>query len=707
MKWIKKNTDPVKGKLRVVQADKGGALIIASKAYVRDLEQSKLSNSSRYINLGTRDPSTDAQTKLLNLWRIGEDSCLVNREVCKDVVGLTEKKLGKRSPIARQEPSTLPLYHPGMPYYYGLLKIHKLKPEQLVPGVKVPIRLVTNLREAVTTRSDKYINWKYLKPLQDSFCMDIVQDSTEVLSWLEDMNMKIDPASKVKGFSWDFAALYDNLSPTLVIKALRCAIAETRPSWSEELAEWLIQLVELSLESAFAKYGNCWYRALLGIPTGGSLSVTLANIAVFYALRKVLADNVTPELINFKRFIDDIAGLWNGSEESFEKWSDKINAGLQTEFSLSIKDNPLERWDLNCSDHYTVFLDIKFRFDQICGITTDINIKSTDARAYLHYSSFHPRQTFPSIVYSQALRYRRIINNDETLKIRLDELQECFINSSYPKHMVRGILNDVLKRKRSLTYTKKADKAPFPVVWVQTFGPGTPIISELVKKANLALKQSPCWKDVERPLGVVSRRGKNLGDLILQRKVFSTEFEESSGHGEGTKRCTSLLDPPKRGRKCKSCPLMSGSNTITSNVDKRVHATPDGNCKTKGVIYVATCRKCGKQYVGQTILELCTRICCHRSWMEKKKEEKDEPGGFGRKDEGALAEHLKQCQGLSSRDDFNEGYWFTIVMKNPSNYDKAEQSWINTLVTMFPYGLNLDKPRGVSETMLSMSLRQK
>ena len=28
--------------------------------------------------------------------------------------------------------------------FYGLLKIHKLKPEQLVPGVKVPIRLVTN-----------------------------------------------------------------------------------------------------------------------------------------------------------------------------------------------------------------------------------------------------------------------------------------------------------------------------------------------------------------------------------------------------------------------------------------------------------------------------------------------------------------------------------------------------------------------------------
>ena len=241
-------------------------------------------DSSRYINLGSSDPSGAAQSKLLNLWRKGEDEGLVSRDVCKEVVGLTEKKIDDKGHVTIQRPSTFSVYKPGVPYFYGLLKIHKLKPEQLVPGVKVPIRLVTNLREAVTTRSDKFINWKYLKPLQDSFCKDVVQDSTEVLQWLEDMNKTINPASQTKGFSWDFSALYDNLNPTLVIKALRFAIAELRPSWSTDLVEWLIQLVELSLTSAFAKYGNNWYRALLGIPTGGSLSVTLANITVYYAL---------------------------------------------------------------------------------------------------------------------------------------------------------------------------------------------------------------------------------------------------------------------------------------------------------------------------------------------------------------------------------------------------------------------------------------
>ena len=376
---------------------------------------------------------------------------------------------------------------------------------------------------------------------------------------------------------------------------------------------------------------------------------------------------------------------------------------------MSIKDNSQDLWDINNPENFTVFLDIKFRFDSTSGLVTDINIKETDARAYLHYSSYHPRQMFPSIVYSQALRYRRIINNDLTLKQRLDELHGCFISSGYPKYMVKGILNDVLHRKRSLNYSKKVEKAPFPVVWVQTFGPATPVISELIKKANVALKESPCWKDENRPLGLVSRRGKNLGDLILNRKAFSTECEDSSSP-KGTVPCTSILDPPKRGRKCNACPLMSKNHTITSRVDQKVHNTPEGNCKSKGLIYAAECTKCTKQYVGQTTTELRVRISGHRSWMEKNREEEEEEnqsGSFVRKDEGALADHLKQCQHFETGNDFNKGYKFTILMKNPENYNKAEQNWINRLVTMSPYGLNLDKPCGVSATMIDMSMRQK
>ena len=218
------------------------------------------------------------------------------------------------------------------------------------------------------------------------------------------------------------------------------------------------------------------------------------------------------------------------------------------------------------------------------------------------------------------------------------------------------------------------------------------------------MKLSPCWEDVERPLGVVNRRGKNLGDLILNRKKFSLEVEPEL-KTSGTLRC-SPEDQPKRGRPCQGCQLMSGLACIKSKVDGKVHV---GNCKTKRVMYCGECDLCGIQYVGQTVNELRTRLASHRSWMKKSKKKEDtedEPEKFRRKDEGALAEHLKAVHGLATVEDFNRSYKFTILKSNISNLDSVEQKWIDIMGTMHPFGLNLDKPCGVSASVLELMERQ-
>ena len=83
-------------------------------------------------------------------------------------------------------------------------------------------------------------------------------------------------------------------------------------------------------------------------------------------------------------------------------------------------------------------------------------------------------------------------------------------------------------------------------------------------------------------------------------------------------------------------------------------------------------------YVGQTVNDPRTRCASHRSWMKKRKkkeEDENEPERFRRKDEGALAEHLKVVHGLTTVEDFNRSYKFTILKSNVSNLDSVEQSW--------------------------------
>ena len=93
LKWIIHEIN--NGDLRVVMADKGGALCIVPKSFIKQLESEKLSDTARYDNLGDQDPTSSVQTTLLDYWRFGEDNHFISRTEAKEVVGLCEKKNGK------------------------------------------------------------------------------------------------------------------------------------------------------------------------------------------------------------------------------------------------------------------------------------------------------------------------------------------------------------------------------------------------------------------------------------------------------------------------------------------------------------------------------------------------------------------------------------------------------------------------------------
>ena len=85
------------------------------------------------------------------------------------------------------------------------------------------------------------------------------------------------------------------------------------------------------------------------------------------------------------------------------------------------------------------------------------------------------------------------------------------------------------------------------------------------------------------------------------------------------------------------------------------------------------------------------------------------------KDEAALANHLMKEHNMKEQQNikgdiktselFNKCYSFTILQDNPSDINKAEQVWVNRLVTMRPFGLNIEKPCGVSGQLHCMSVK--
>ena len=211
------------------EADKGGAILLLDPNHVHESVTNRLS-SDDFELLGPVDQLDLITQGLRALWTSGVEKQFVSDDIREGVLGITSSGGSKATQAYRSSP----------PYAYPLFKIHKVKPEDLVPGVRPPIRLVTAQRNGPTSRSDKYLMLKILQDVQNEYCTDLVKDSTDALIRLNGWF----PIAESQPFALDVVALYDSINPSLAIEALDCALRQCRPQWSHEYLNWLKELVK-------------------------------------------------------------------------------------------------------------------------------------------------------------------------------------------------------------------------------------------------------------------------------------------------------------------------------------------------------------------------------------------------------------------------------------------------------------------------------
>ena len=664
--WIKQATK--EGSIAITQADKGGCMLIVEPSLITELTSEKLLDIKRYKLLGNTDPLPTLRKELLNKWKTAVNNDYVSIRQARDTVGLIFNPTSKK--VDKFTISTLDKFKPGIPYPYPLIKIHKLTEDELnTPNIIPPVRLVTDLHDGVTSRSDKFLVWSWLSSLSQDYATDLVKDSSHALIMLDKLEQEGAIAEDCLAFSLDIVQLYDTLKLNLVQEALSDAIQTCRAEWTAGFTEWFIDIVLYSFRSAVVKFQENWYGVTDGVPTGGIPSVDAANISVFYVLKKILYSRELSmsKVKHFIRFVDDGLGFYSGDLGEFNIWFDHIRTLSVTNYGLDLTMN------VNPVSEYTIFLDIRFKFNN--GVlTTDIYRKDTDAHRYLYYNSFHPPHTFRSIVHSQALRYRRIINNTELLEIRLNELKRFFMNSGYPEKLVVPIIDNVLTIERTLVYSEHSTSESHSTTkWVTTYGPGYNETKTVAREVNQLLKLSDTWRTSNRQnvLQVVPRRAPNLKDLTFRRKALALDEVNNTAQ-------------PCNSPRCQTCILIKNSGPLVIN--GTTHRTLGGNCKSFNLVYCAQCNICSLPYVGKTTDHLNIRMNGHRS----KFYDILRSGNFNyADDEQILGTHLLDHHNITEKDKFNLSYNLFILAKvTPSNLRKTEQSFINKLKSLKPFGLN-------------------
>ena len=662
------------------KADKGGAILIVPPSLIEEKVQEKVGDENLYTKL-LKDPSLGLFDELFDTWKRGREVGFVTVDQAYDIVGVTKPDPTTGHPGGNK--STSSRYRPGTPYFYPMLKIHKLTPDQLKPGVKPPARLVTALNEGVCKRSDVFLADQFLKNVEKQYCGDLLKDTSGALNWLESLNERYTSGVKkiFKCFTFDFASLYDSLNPSLVLKALRHALHQTHPDWDVSKVDWICDLVELSMRSSVGCCKGQWYRQKNGIATGGSLCVELANITVFYVLHEVIysTDDMMKGVEALKRFVDDCTGAFVGSEREFRLWEKAVRDRL-LEFGLKTDDFVLKK-----PGEPLPFLDIQFWFDTEGNLQTDLYRKPTDSLSFLNFSSHHPNHIFSSVVYSQSIRYRRIINCDLRLVKRIEELKDALLDCGYPLTMVTNITTKVQSFVRNITPKAPTPPIidPLPIRVVSTYG-ANDFLEPTLKRYERHLRDSYSFCGMtpsDKMFEYVYRTAPKLGGLLSSTK------ELMIGNGPGPTR-------PCGSRRCESCALVTNTETVSHKGDDI--QSKHGSCASRNIIYFAVCLLCAKGYTGKTTTCLRSRINGHRALYRKVLRNPEVVNDNKFNNDLSLGYHLHKDHQCEGSDDFNKFFRFTIIHHCGSgNLDVTEHKWIHRLKTLEPGGINVVNPFGI------------
>ena len=130
------------------------------------------------------------------------------------------------------------------------------------------------------------------------------------------------------------------------------------------------------------------------------------------------------------RYIDNIFFIWIASEKQLEEFLNCLNS-FSPQFKFTHKRS---RESLN-------FLDVIVKIQQ-GEFVTDLYCNSTDGHQYLRFDSCNASHTKTSIVYSQALRMKRICSRKSDLIVNINKVQNWFREGGYPEE----ILNKETKR---------------------------------------------------------------------------------------------------------------------------------------------------------------------------------------------------------------------------------------------------------------------
>ena len=499
--------------------------------------------------------------------------------------------------------------------FYHLLKTHKIpseveNPQEWLDLNGHPLRGIISGRGGPTERLASFVNY-FLQPGMKDL-PSFLQDTKHTLQIIEEINQSIESGElSLEGValvSLDVESMYNNMSEELAGGATREFLNESRKGDEESLrvqSSSILEALDICLKNSFFSFNDQIYQQIGGVGTGYIFAPPYTCLGMGKFEKEVFSQNksLLERIKLWKRFIDDILMLFKGTQsecESLVNWLNSLQPGV-IKFKYQYSTEVIE------------FLDLKIYLEG-GRLKTNLFIKPSNQQLYLDYFSNHPQPCKEGIVYGQALRILERCSEGEWAETHLENLREKLIERNYPDSLIQEKFVKAKQRSRHelIHQHRRGGKRDNKVRLIFTHNGGNPPLHQWLRNAKKCLVKNERAKAIGQNIQICFSQPKNLQRLVTQKKPPKPQVENPGCWKCSSKKCTV------------ACPVLKeGTKFSSTNTGRTYTIRQSLDCNSSFIIYLATCKKCGGQYVGKSETPFKKRHSNHRQEIKK------EIGGLG------------------------------------------------------------------------------
>ena len=532
----------------IKKADKGGATVIMNTAWYKSEALRQLSDQNFYTKK--------------------DDDLTINNEI---QIRDTLKHLAEIGEIPKKLAENLTPHNSRTAEFYLLPKVHK---------VGHPGRPVISSAGCHTEKISAYVD-EHLKPAAQSL-PSYIKDSNDFIKKI--LHIGKVPTESIL-VTLDVSSLYTNIDNIEGLKAMKEKLEERCVTNPTATTLCLLMKLILSLNNFIFNGQN--YQQIKGTAMGTRAAPNYANLYMGkFEAHHIFESIWIAFILYYCRFIDDLFFIWTHSEDELKQFLEYMN---------SVDENI--KFTHKFSKHKIDFLDVTVIKDTQGNLSTDVYQKETDTHSYLHQESAHPENCKKGIPYSQFLRLRRLCTKDNTLKRRLTEYTEYFVNAGYSRKILKQIAKEILctTQLEALNHISSTERQP-RLRLITTYNERLPPVKEIIEKYwPITQLTEKCRKAINAKPQVVYRRNKNLKDMLVRSK-----FRECP-NGKGKDSMNEHQAKKCANTRCSWCKNMQEGNSFKSlKTGKEYQLRHTLTCTSPWVIYLASCAVHKIQYVGKS-----------------------------------------------------------------------------------------------------------